>query len=431
MPAFSRDELLEYFDRNNRTDRIALTLQILAIPFVIWLIDWPAAVEQPLISVVAVLVVTGPNFLQMLLPFASRQVEIRQLKETTKFGEYNKDRLHEIYQQTCWKLGRDDSSLPFFIRAGRDMNAHSLHLGFGKLFDRLQGISVNRQLLYRVQPDELQSIIGHELGHFDRYYMISQRYHAVLLLLGSLLGILVWQSVGTLGLIGYIICFAVAAYFWRLVYRQLGKTAQVIEFLCDDYGAQASSVEASINTLLIMGMESEMLRMIFHKTLLAHSKKLTAGEISRQVLDAIPYGYASDVEVEEAVGKALKKQSERKSELSVRGFLDYAWNGGSSDEEQLAEAEQKFAAEDALPRIDWEYLRPDAAYHRGRLTAVEIEQLVELMSENPGKVLFRLIDEEGTHPSYESRIVTLWENREEIEAEAKLRTSNYGRLPQY
>ena len=49
---------------------------------------------------------------------------------------------------------------------------------------------------FRLTPKEVQDIIGHELGHFYRYYLLNQRFRAITLMIGAMSGLLVTHWIG-------------------------------------------------------------------------------------------------------------------------------------------------------------------------------------------------------------------------------------------
>ena len=71
-----------------------------------------------------------------------------------------------------------------------------MHLGFGGFFKSLNGVYLNRQVLHKLEPEEVQDVMGHELGHYYKHYLLGDRFRAITTALGALLGIYVSQVVG-------------------------------------------------------------------------------------------------------------------------------------------------------------------------------------------------------------------------------------------
>ena len=190
-----------------------------------------------------------------------------------------------------------------------------------------------------------------------------------------------------------------------------------IEYLCDDFGGQVHGVQVSINGLLKLGAESEMQAAIQQQELLSRRHgNLNARDVVEAIEAAIPYGHTSKETLERAVEESLKRRSQDRRNLSVKGFLEYAWQG--DDETEVEEAAKKLRRLQTIPRLDWEPLLDRS--RQAELDERRIEQLVGLIEAQPDQVLFRLPDEvgetDGVHPPIRSRILYLWKNRREIDA---------------
>ncbi len=411
----SREELLARFDAANRYAIAWLLLEVLAMAALGAGIDWPRVAEQPLITTVAIAAVVGPFVMSLLHGFAEKKVEVRNLKESTRFGPYNKDKLRELFRDTLFRLGLPDEDLPLYITADRTLNAGARYLGLGSLFRSLQGVFLNRQILHRLDPDETQTILGHELGHYYRYMLASERFHIVTLLLGGMLGVFVSQYIRLPFALGILAVFLVPEAFWWATSRVWARNAMLVEFLCDDHGARVHGVTASINTLLKLGADSEMLFALQEQELLnPRYEHLSAIEIARAVEESIPYGDANPQALEEAVRQSLKNRAKANREITVGGFLNYAWTGG--EEGDLDELREESEALKSRRRLDWESLRDPRTR---RLDEAGIERLVEMLEDNPDALLFRCPDEaghgDGIHPPLPLRILYLWDNRHAIE----------------
>ena len=302
------------------------------------------------------------------------------------------------------------------ITADKTLNAGALHLGLGGFFRSLNGVYLNRQVLHRLTPEQVQDIIGHELGHFYRYYLLNQRFHGLTLLLGALAGVLVTQWIGMSSFLSMIALSACGSAAWYVSGVLIARNAMAIEYLCDDFGAQVNGVIVSINGLLTLGADSEMQLAIQQQELSSpRHGNLNAKDVITAIEAAIPYGNTSREQLEEAVQQSLKRYSKDRRKLSVGGFFEYAWRG--DDDSAVEDFLEKLKLLQKIPRLDWESLidRP------GHIDLDEdrVQQLIGLINEHPDSVLFRLPDEvvstDGVHPPLRSRIQYLWKNRHEIE----------------
>ncbi|MCA9127152.1 MAG: M48 family metalloprotease [Planctomycetales bacterium] len=420
----SRDDLFHQLEIANRNAKIWVAVQALAVIVVVLFIDWPAAMAAPILTTVAIGMMVGPTATELARLWAQNKREIGDLKEDTRFGVFDKHRLRMLYRDTVQRLGLPDQRLPVYITADKSLNASALRLGLGAFFKSLNGIYLNRQVLHRLTPEEVQDIMGHELGHYYRYYLVSDRFRSLNMVLGALLGLLVAQWTGMESIFSVVISFALATGFWTLSGMLWSKHGQTIEYLCDDLGAQVHGVHVSINGLLKLGVDAETMLEIRHQTLLSKQKgNLSPRAVVEAVEAAIPYGSSSREELEKAVTRSLAKTAEKENRLSIAGFLDYAWNSENHADidEQLEEQAKKMQVLQSVPRIDWESLlqnRNEICFYDH-----DLPRLIELIQTRPEAALFRLPQEigavEDVHPPLKNRILYLWHNRDEIQRAAR------------
>lgn len=411
-----RSQLLEQIQQANRIAGPWVLVQLILLVGISMGIDWSQIVNEPLFSLIAVLVIVGPHVMGVLRQYALNKKEIGDLKEQAWFGDFDKYRLRTLVDDTLNRLAIPAPGPPVYITADKALNASALHLGLGGFFRSLNGVYLNRQLLHRLTPEEVQDIIGHELGHFYRFYLLNQRFRGVTLLVGALGGVLVTQWIGMSSVISMVALSACGSACWMVSGWLDGRNDMAIEYLCDDFGAQVHGVHVSINGLLKLGADSEMQIAIQQQELLSRRHgNLSARDVFEAIEAAIPYGHTSKETLERAVEESLKRRSLNRRNITLAGFLEYAWQG--DDETEVEAAAKKLQRLQTLPRLDWEVLLdhpPQIALNERR-----IEQLVDLLESQPDIVLFRLPDEtgasDGVHPPIRSRILYLWKNRHEIE----------------
>jgi Zn-dependent protease with chaperone function len=381
-------------------------------------IEWSRIMDEPLFAVVAVMVILGPEIMGILRQFAVNKREIGDLKEHTKFGEFDKYRLRFLMDDTLDRLGLPKPGPPVYITADKSMNAGALHLGLGGFFRSLNGVYLNRQILHHLTPAELQDTIGHELGHFYRYYLLTQRFRGLTLLVGALSALLIAQRLGMSSLFSLFALSICGSLLWIVSGWMIARNAMSIEFLCDDFGAQVHGIAVSINGLLKLGVNSEIQLAIQQQQLSSRQQgNLNARDVIEAIEAAIPYGHTSREELERSVAESIKRRKQARRQLSLVGFLEYAWTS-DDDEEEIDELVKKIKLAQKVPRLNWESLldRPGTI----ELDERKIERLVEMIENNPDEVLFRspeeLGDTDGVHPPLWARILYLWKNRQEIKA---------------
>ncbi|GAB5403514.1 MAG: hypothetical protein Aurels2KO_17450 [Aureliella sp.] len=388
-------------------------------------IDWGQVFEQPIVSVVAAGLVVGPTALAITMLWAQKKREIGDLKEQTRFGQFDKHNLRKLFDDTVKKLGLPRGRVPVYITADKSLNAMAVRLGILGFVRSLNGIYLNRQLLHRLEPEEVQDIMGHELGHYYRHYLVSMRLEGLNLVVGGMLGLFVTQWMGFTDGFSIIAAMVVGSVFGKvssLLWAQYGPT---IEYLCDDLGAQVHGVHWSISGLLKLGVDSETQVQIYREAILSRKAgQLSPREVVESIERATPYGDVSREELEKRVQAAMKEQASKPNELSVMGFLDYMWNSEKNQDidEQLEEQAKTYAALEALPRLDWESTLSDpGVVHYDEYS---LHRLIEKIEAEPEKALFRLPQEVGVvadvHPPLKDRILYLWHNRREIDAAARM-----------
>ncbi len=414
-----RADLLEQLRRANRFAWVIVAFQGLAICVGAVFIDLRFAVAEPLLTTIALGHMAGPYTLELAKHFVSKKKRIDDLREQTRFGQFDKHNLASLFRDALVKLGLPNEGIPVFIVADRSMNAMSMHVGLGAFLKSMNGIYLHRQLLHKMSPEEVQDTIGHELGHYYRYYLIIDRFQILPILLGTILGMLAAQSLGH-GLLGYAALMSIPSFMWYISRYPYAVNARAIEYLCDDLGAQTNGVLVSIQSLLKLGREAEMESLILHQAIRSKSGlKLTPKELVEAVYESIPYGQATHEEIEERLQRELKKRSEDKS-VSFGGFLHYLWNSESDEsaEEELKDHARRIETLHGIPRLDWEAVLPDPEVIR--FDNDSMQRLIEFIELYPDSPLFRLPDvtgkTDGVHPPIRSRILYLWYNRDEIEA---------------
>lgn len=419
-----REDLLLKIQQANQYVGLVILFHVVTIGALAFFIDWIQVINRPLLYIIASGVVVGPFALQILQRLAQKRKEIGDLKESTRFGQFDKHRLRVLFNETLQKLGLPQVHLPVYVTADRTMNAYSSHLGYGLavLFPQLNGIYLNRQLLRKFEPAEVQDTMGHELGHYYAHYLKSTRYYLLSCLVGIVLAIGITQWVGLDSIVGYLslaICASAAFFFTS---RRSVAQIHAIEYLCDDFGAHVNGIEAGINGLMKLGAAAEVETTIFFESLLSHKfAKLSAPEILETLQQAIPYGHVSQTELEQAVQTQLVKQTQKGPSLS--GFFKYAWQGDAEAEmgDELKEYAKTYQRLRAMPRLDWESLLVDPT--RVKFYGETLSQLIEMIEDHPGIPLFHELPADtanDTHPPTFMRVLYLWYNREGIASSSAL-----------
>lgn len=420
-----RSALIDQLARANRQAWVLLVVEVLLIVLVGIFIDWNWVVQQPIMATIAIGYMVRPFGYSLLIQAVQKKTRIQDLRESTRFGQYDKHRLLALYRDTLNRLRLSDDSLSVYITAGRSINAGALHVGLGSVFKWFNGIFLNRQTLHKLEPAELQDIIGHELGHYYKHYLVIDRFRIVTLTLGSLLAIFAAQRFGLANFLGYFILICVPLVVWKLSGLPHARNAHAIEYLCDDFGAQVGGVMPSINGLLKLGQSAEIECAVLQQAILSKiAGNFNPMELVETVLGSIPYGHATRDEIEAQVNRSLRERAANQK-MSLGGLFHYMWNSDTDAEaaEELEEQAKRLAKLQLVPRLDWESLLQDPT--RVQFSEEGVRALVEMIAEHPEHELFRIPDvmdpSLDSHPPLKSRVLYLWFNRTEIESQLRTR----------
>ena len=421
IPIPSRTALIRQLARANQLSWMFVGLQLVLIVGLAAFIDWSRLASQPMVPVVAASIMVGPSVMGILFLWAQNKKEIGHLREDTRFGVFDKHNLRKLFRDTLRRLNLPDDNLPVYVTADKSLNAGAVRLGLGVFLRSLNGVYLNRQLLHRLTPEEVQDVMGHELGHYYRYYLIGDRFRGLTIVLGSLVGIYVVQFVGLSSFLGLVVLAAVSGGFWWAANLPHNRNGQIIEYLCDDFGAHVRGVLTSVQGLLKLGVDAEIQLAVHHHVLLSAQKSGNLGvkDVAEAVTHAIPYGNYSPEELKAAVQVEIQRREREQQGLSVKGFVKYAWQSDVDDDDDDAfdELRSQLQKLRSIPRLEWESVLRNP--HEIELDDEQLRRLVQLIEEQPDAVLFRLPDAVGEsddiHPPLKSRILYLWHNREAIE----------------
>ena len=420
-----REDLLRRIEAANRWGFPIALVQLVAIVVLGFLIDWKQAIAEPLVTTVAIGAIVGPFFMGLVRFWVAKKKRIDDLQEQTRFGEFDKHRLRSLYQDTLRRLGLPDDRLPVFIVADKSMNAMMMHVGMGSFFRSMNGIYLHRQMLHKLNADEVQDIIGHELGHYYKHFILSDRYRGLTLILGAMAGLFIAQLLGAEGAFTIFALLVCSSGLWWLAAIPFARHAMAIEYLCDDLGAQVHGVATSISGLMKLGAETEVRTAVQQQAVFSANRgNLNAREIVEAIESAIPYGHATSDELQAAVEKQLKRKSQQGA--TVGGFLNHMWNSDVDAErtEEFEKETRKLKALQRIPRLDWESLLDNP--QQLQFSERSLARLVEMIETHPDGVLFHtaeaLGETDGMHPPLKHRILYLWYNRKEIEQAKMSRT---------
>lgn len=419
----TREQLLLRLDATNRKAVLWIIFQLVLISVGSCFVDWPAAFGSIWGPATVFAVILLEEVRPVVGLWAKRKIEIKNFKESTRFGEFDKHSLQSLYEDTLRKLGLTDRALPVYITAEQSLTGGAIRQGIFGRMRFLSGIYLHRQTLHRLNPEEVQSIIGHELGHYYRYYLKNEGLAISPLLLGGIGGILIVQQfeleqVPTFSILSIIFITYATSFINGMFWARTGET---IEYLCDDHGAQVNGIYHSISCFLKLGVAAEIQCAIQKQAALAGLKgNVSIHGILETIERQLPYEVVSRGEVEKAIQLATRSQSKQQNNASLSGFLQYVRNSDQDEsvQNQLETFVRQLTVLEKRPRVQWESALDDPL----SVTVDEIStsKIIGLIEANPEALLFRSPAETGAvadiHPPLKNRILYLWYNRAAIES---------------
>ncbi len=421
-PVPLRSDLLEQMERANRFAWIVLLVELMLIGVIAALVDWNWVLQEPIMSAFAIAIMVSPIAKSIALGYATKKKLVRDLKESTRFGQYDKVKLQALFRDTLATLRLPDENLSLYILASPSMNAFARHEGLGMLFKSLNGVYLNRQTLHKLEPAEVQDLMGHELGHYYRYYLVIDRFQIITITLGSILGVLAIQRFSLDGLLAYLLLLGATTAAWTLSTLPYRKNATAIEYLCDDFGAQVGGVFPSIQGLLKMGLAAELECLVIQSVILSKvASNLNPSELTETITASIPYGYATREEIELRVKREVSNRAASQTK-SLSGLLRYMWYGDedAANVEILAEEARKIKKLQSMPRLNWERVLHNP--NEVQFSEESMRKLIDLIESHPSELMFRIPHSpDDVHPPLRNRILYLWRNRNEIESSLTLR----------
>ena len=114
--------------------------------------------QEPVMSAFAIAIMASPIAKSIAIGYATKKKLVRDLKESTRFGQFDKVWLQALFRDTLATLRLPDENLSLYILASPSMNAYARHEGLGMFFKSLNGVYLNRQTLHKLEPAEVQDL---------------------------------------------------------------------------------------------------------------------------------------------------------------------------------------------------------------------------------------------------------------------------------
>jgi Zn-dependent protease with chaperone function len=328
-----------------------------------------------------------------------------QIRSDAQFGVHNRETLLALTRHVFARLGVPRSAAPVFLTRDKDINARALRCELWPGLRLFNGVFLNRSVIHLLDEAELASVIGHELGHVYPYAPLVSRMYA----LHAVVAALVSAAIASVFPVPGVAFLAPLAVLWVLdliIALPHHRLSRGIEFLCDDYGAQAAGLLPALSAEVKIAIESETRQTLFHQTLAAKAGgiHLSLTQLVEAYDAAIPFGKADPATFAQELKQVAREQVRQDRGLSAGGFARYL---GRGDEAQTQDwIEEHLALSRALAAL----LQGSAHWTTERAAV-----LLETIAANPDRVFARLPDEVDdralTHPAVSRRLLFLWRER--------------------
>lgn len=415
----TRTALRAQVDAANRRLRPVGIAQTVATVALLALTSWGALLERPLIALVAVGVAVGQLLASMVVALGKPITWAEALPADKRFGALDRDGLLDVVRDVQTRMGLSRPP-PVAVSPDRNVNASIMLFDLGGLVPRLHAVYVHRPMLHLLNRDELKSVIGHELAHAHRAIVpfVNRPVAHVGFLAALYLALLSWLP--DFGGLELIVFSAIGAGWFAWLGSTRAQVMPSIEFLCDDVGAQAAGVVPALSAEVKLALSNEVTQEVVYR-LAAEAPDLPLSLVFATWERVQPYEPASVEQVMERVRKALVAERKRRKALSISGFVEYLSGSPSDEDERAARKALQAVPRDAVPVVAWDR---EGFAARGGFDEASAAAFVAALEAQPGVPFVALAYElgalvpGGTHPTARRRVLYLWRNRGDIEADA-------------
>ena len=400
--------------------RLILILEALAAAFFLVRIGITGVRVEPIevwLLGIAALIFLFRGFLPLV--FMKRK-RLDELRPDVHFGIHTRDSLVALAERVFRRSGLPKDAAPVYLIREKELNAQASRAEFLPGLRFRNEVYLNRSIVHLLDEAELESVVGHELGHVFPYAPVLSRFYLLHALFAVSATLWLANLLAPWGMF-WIAPFAAVwglsyliAYPWRRM--KVG-----IELLCDAHGARVAGLFGAMSTEVKMQAENEVRSELLALTLesrLKHGGDLPLQRLVETYQEALPFGRSDPLATRAELERQFEKQQKEQSGPSLAGFLAFIGFGGGQDEGAVDDASVEESLrllralhEVPVVEIDREiYLSGSAQW-----TVESAQDLVERIERQPERLLFRVADElpgaESTHPNASRRVLFLWRNR--------------------